>query len=209
MAHTEITLKDLKKENLISLVLILQSERDKFIDTLDHRIDNLTSTVVNLSCKVAQVKSSLVVSKTVNNELLKRVTSLERGLNSQEQCTRRECLLVVGIPSSIDDENLKSTVCSILGDIDVVCDSNDIEDGHRIKGDRTIIKFASRKKSSEVLNNKKKLKNLDIGKYGLNDGSRIYIDKSLCSYFRGLCGKCKGLWHDKVIASFYTVNDIL
>ena len=32
MAHTEITLKDLKKENLISLVLILQSERDKFID---------------------------------------------------------------------------------------------------------------------------------------------------------------------------------
>ena len=33
MAHTEITLKDFKKENLISLVLSLQSKRDEF-DTL-------------------------------------------------------------------------------------------------------------------------------------------------------------------------------
>ena len=46
----------------------------------------------------------------------------------------------------------------------VACDSNDIEDCHRIKGDRTMIKFSSRRKSSEVLNKKKKLKNLDIGK---------------------------------------------
>ena len=39
----------------------------------------------NLSSKLTQVESSLVVTKTVNNELLKRVTSLERGLHSQEQ----------------------------------------------------------------------------------------------------------------------------
>ena len=58
MAHTEITLKDFKRENLISLVLSLQSERDKFIDTLGHCIDNLISTVNNLSSKLAQVESS-------------------------------------------------------------------------------------------------------------------------------------------------------
>ena len=34
MAQTEITLKYLKKENLVSLVLSLQSELDKFIDIL-------------------------------------------------------------------------------------------------------------------------------------------------------------------------------
>ena len=60
MAHTEITLKDFKRENLISLVLSLQSERDKFIDTLGHCIDNLISTVDNLSNKLAQVESSSV-----------------------------------------------------------------------------------------------------------------------------------------------------
>ena len=58
MAHTEITLKDFKRENLISLVLSLQSERDNFIDTLGHCIDNLISTVNNLSSKLAQVESS-------------------------------------------------------------------------------------------------------------------------------------------------------
>ena len=58
MAHTGITLKDFKRENLISLVLSLQSERDKFIDTLGHCIDNLISTVNNLSSKLAQVESS-------------------------------------------------------------------------------------------------------------------------------------------------------
>ena len=71
MAHTENTLKDFKKENLISLVLSLQSDRDKVIDTLGHRIDNLTSTVDDLSSKLAQAESSLVVTKTVNNDLLK------------------------------------------------------------------------------------------------------------------------------------------
>ena len=100
---------------------------------LGQRIDNLISTADNLSSKLAQVESSLLVTKTVNNELLKRVTSLERGLHSQKRYSRRECLEVVGIPSSINDKNLQSTVCSILGDIDLVCDSNDIEHCHRIK----------------------------------------------------------------------------
>ena len=40
----------------------------------------------------------------------------------QEQFSRRQCLEVVGILSSVDDKNLQSTVHSILGDIDVVCD---------------------------------------------------------------------------------------
>ena len=130
-------------------------------------IDNLTSIVDNHSSKLVQVESSLVVTKTVNNKLLRRVTSLERGIHSQEQYSRREWF--VAIQSSVDDKNLKSTVCTISADINVVCDSNDIEDCHRIKRDRTTIKFSSRRKSSEVLNKKKKLKNLDIRKYGLNE----------------------------------------
>ena len=72
---------------------------------------------------MAQVESSLMVSETVNNEILKRATStsLEMGHSSQEQDSRTECLKVVGIPSSLDDKNLQSTVYSILGEIDLVC----------------------------------------------------------------------------------------
>ena len=77
-----------------------------FTDTLGQRIDNLNSTVENLSRKLAQVESSLVMSKAVNNELFKRATSLERGLNSQEQHSRRERLEVVGITSSVNDKQI-------------------------------------------------------------------------------------------------------
>ena len=72
---------------------------------------------------MAQVESSLIVSETVNNEILTQVTSasLEMGHKSQEQDSRRKCLKVVGIPSSLDGKNLQSTVYSILGEIDLVC----------------------------------------------------------------------------------------
>ena len=56
MAHTEVKLKDLEKDNLVSLVLSLKSEHSKFIDTLRQRIDNLSS-------NLAQFESSLVVTK--------------------------------------------------------------------------------------------------------------------------------------------------
>ena len=64
----------------------------------------------------------------------------------------------IGIQSSVHDKNLQSTVSTILDDIDAVCDSSDIEDCHRIKGDRITIKFNSRVKSSEVLIRKRNLK---------------------------------------------------
>ena len=57
----------------------MQSESDKFIDTLGLRNGNLISTVDNLSSKVAQVESSLVVAETITNKPLKRVISLERA----------------------------------------------------------------------------------------------------------------------------------
>ena len=46
----------------------------------------------------------------------------------------------MGIPISIDDKNLQSTAYNILNEIDVPCGPEDLEDCHRIKGDRTIVK---------------------------------------------------------------------
>ena len=122
------------------------------------RLDTLSNTVDNLSSKLDLVESSLVVTKTVIDNLLNRIKTLERSLHAQEQYSRRECLEIVGIPVSINDKNLQPTICNILNEIDVPCGPEDLEDCHRIKGDRTIVKFSSRKKSSEVLRKKKKLK---------------------------------------------------
>ena len=114
MAHTENTLKDLKKENLIILVLNLKNDREKLMEKFCERLDTLSSTIENLSSKLDQLESSLVVAKTANDNLLNRITTLERRLNTQEQYSRRECLEVRGIPIFSNDKILQSTVCNIL-----------------------------------------------------------------------------------------------
>ena len=75
-----------------------------------------------------------------------------RGISIAKSSTKEECVEVVGI-SSVSDKNLQCTVSSILDDLDVICNSNDIKDCHLVKGDR----FSSQRKSSKVLNKKKKL----------------------------------------------------
>ena len=49
MVYIKVKIKDFKKESLVNFVLSLQGELSKFIDTLDQHIDNVTSTVENLS----------------------------------------------------------------------------------------------------------------------------------------------------------------
>ena len=78
MAHTENTLKDLKKENLIALVLNLQNDQENLMEKFCERLDTLSNTVDNLSSKLDLFESSLVLTKTVNDNLLNRITTLER-----------------------------------------------------------------------------------------------------------------------------------
>ena len=111
MAHAENKLKDLKKENIIALVLNLQNERKKLMEKFRERLDILSNTIDNLSSKLDLVESSLVVTKSINDNLSNRITTLERSLHAQEQYSRRECLEIVGIPISIDDKNLQSRCC--------------------------------------------------------------------------------------------------
>ena len=85
MVHTENTLKDLKKENLIALVLNLQNDREKLMEKFCERLDTLSNTVDNLSSKLGLVETSLVVTKAVKDNLLNCITAFEGSLHAQEQ----------------------------------------------------------------------------------------------------------------------------
>ena len=60
IAHTENTLKDLKKENLIALVLNLQNNPEKMMEKFCLCLNNLSSTVNNLPSKLDQVSHLLL-----------------------------------------------------------------------------------------------------------------------------------------------------
>ena len=62
MAHTENTLQDLKKKNFIALVLNLQNDQEKLVVKFCKFLDTLSNTAHNLSSKLDQLESSLVVT---------------------------------------------------------------------------------------------------------------------------------------------------
>lgn len=84
MTPTENTFKDLKKENLITLVLNLENDQEKFTEKFSESLVLLSNIVDNFSSKLDQFESSLAVIKTVNNNLLNQITSIVRSLHVQE-----------------------------------------------------------------------------------------------------------------------------
>ena len=73
----------------------------------------------------------------------------------------------------------------------------DIEACHRIKKDnnRVIIKFLRRKDCEQIMSVKKDLNHLKMQEVGLPGNRSIFINISLCPYYRILWSKCK-IFHD-------------
>ena len=69
-----------------------------------------------------------------------------------------------------------------------------------------ILKLNRRKDARKVLLNKKKFKNLDPETLNLPSGTKIYINESLCRYYKKLWSMCKNLWDAKHILSFWVSN---
>ena len=64
--------------------------------------------------------------------LEKKVVSLETKFNHLDQHGRGNSLVLSGIPDTVEDKDLESTVSSILSEIDVTVGPLDVEAGHRI-----------------------------------------------------------------------------
>ena len=87
---------------------------------------------------------------------MKTLVDIERQCWENAQYSRRECLEVAGIPTSIPQQNLEEKVCQIFEAIGVSVDKNDIYDCHRLRNkEQTIFKFLRRKDCKQVLRCKK------------------------------------------------------
>ena len=58
----------------------------------------------------------------------------------------------------------------------------------------------------QVLRVKKELKNIDPGEFDFPEGTAIFINESLCSYYKMLWNKWKKLWEKKLIYTYFTSN---
>ena len=217
MSLNKTQLNKLNKEELVKLASSLQEERDQTLKSISSKLEKALAQISVLNVTIAELKeknneleSTLKVSTMVSSNLENRLINIERDIHLQEQYSRRECLEIVGIPAEIADKDLESKVCDVMKEIGVDLSGSDIQACHRLrKKDRTIIKFTNRKKCIKILKNRTKLKGFNRGLHNFPATTKIYVNESLCPYYRGLWGRCKSLLIDKKIYSFWTFNGIL
>ena len=151
-----------------------------------------------------KLQAELVVTKRVNIGLCKRIVIVECQCWANAQYSRRECLEVAGIPRQVDDKNLETKLLSIFQKIGCTIDPTLLMTVIDLAKTMTVIvKFTRRKDCKQIFKVKKDLRNLDMEDLDLPRGTKIYINQSLCSYYRILWSKVKKLQNIGSIDHFY------
>ena len=201
MVLTIAAVEKMPKEELVNMVL-------NYNKIIEPTLADLNKEISKINKNFEKLESELPISKTVNNALHKRVIQLEKQCWTNEQYSCRECIQVVGLPDSTTDNEL----CSVFKKIGVNVSVNNIEACHPLMSDsknKIIVKFSKRKVCQVVLENKKKLKNISNEELGLETNSKVFVNESLCKYYKLLWSQCKSLWNDKMIFAFWTTNGFL
>jgi len=185
------SLSKLNKDEIVEYTLKLQK--------------SIFEKITSFEEKLLKLESELSISKTINTRLVSQLEFVERKCASNEQYSRRECIEVVGIPSNISDDKIEDEIVTILNDINLSVTKDSFQACHRLKkNDRVIVKFKNRKDCASSLKNKRLLKDIDYNnKFGCK---RLYINESLCGFYRGLWNKCKKLKNLGHIYSFFVSN---
>ena len=126
---------------------------------------------------------------------------------------RRECLeisdiLVLLEIALLTTLGLEDTVLKLFGKVNVHIDPWNIEDCNRLKSrnnapQKVIIKLSNRKDIYPVLKAKSSFKTADVTEHVTSPSTPIFLNQSLCSYYKFLWSKCKKLWLNKVIETFW------
>ena len=136
------------------------------VDPAQHQLEeNIASSINSLRDKITNLKGIIIKKLHQDNERLRtrcsklenKLVSLETSTTALEQYGRRNNLVLSGILDTTADDELESTVISVLGDIDVEVESSDIEDCRgtgkpdKANSKKTIIHFANRKYCKKAL----------------------------------------------------------
>ena len=200
--YTKESLEKINKRDMINIVLSLQSK-------LDEANNRVVEEVRKLSDAFLKLQSELAVSQQVNSLLSNRLTNMERQCWANAQYSRRECLDIVGIPSEVGADVLEEKVLNIFGKLGCDIPSERIEACHRIskKSSTVIVKFTKRKDCQQVWSVKKDLQKIKMEDVNLPGQNKLFINRSLCPYYKVLWSKSKKLHSLGKIFSFYISGD--
>ena len=136
---------------------------------------------------------------------------MERQCSANCQYSRGECLDIMGILHEVSGEVLMEKVLKIFGKLGCDISRDRIEAYHRV-GRTTvtlIVKFSKRKDCQHVWSVKKDLKKLTMEDFELPGNNKLFINRSLCPYYKMLWSKSKKLHSLGKIHSFFISGDTI
>ena len=105
--YTEEALDKLNKKELITILLSLQSK-------VESSNNEILDQVRQLNQKFNQLESENSIVNQANSLLSKRLVNMERQCWANAQYSRRKCLEVMGIPDSVQNNELEDKVLNIF-----------------------------------------------------------------------------------------------
>ena len=199
-APSEESLNKLTKPEIVAAYMNLQTKMTKMES-------NMINEERKLNGNLEKPQSELDVTKNVNILLSDRLTSLERQCWANAQYSRRECVEISGIPKSVEDNALESTLCKIFDKVGMEINQNHIEACHRVgRQGNAIVKFTRRKDCQHLLKIKKDLSKLTFEDINLARDTKIFVNQSLCAYYRVLWSKSKALHKMGLIFGYFVSN---
>ena len=124
---------------------------------------------------------------------------LEIQISEDEQYNRRNCIEFSDIPDTINNKKLEETIIEACKNVNINVNEVGIEAYHRLPvrrnatnvNKRVIVKFVNRKHAESILSKKFTLSSTYFSRLNINN--KIYVNLSLCPYYRYLWGLCKDL----------------
>ena len=192
-----------------------QDSLDKIEKSIVQSINSLKDEIINLKdIVIKDLQDENAWLKEKCEKLENRVAILESNHNDLAQYGRRNNVVFSGIPENVPDNNLESTVISVLPDIDVQVEPRNIEASCRIgkptsKAQKTIVRFVNRKNCEKILANKKKLLKLNNEKHNFHVGTNIFVNENLTPMNDTIAYNCRKLNRIDLIQACYTRNGII
>ena len=122
-----------------------------------------------------------------------------------EQYLHCECIEIAVVPSSITNNLLELHIILIFQKLEVVMEALDMVACHRLgEIGSVIVKLLNRKDAQNVLEEKHKLRSINLydgDNTDINSKRKIFINQSLCPYYRKLYGVIEDVDNEGLIDS--------
>ena len=189
-AELQITIGDKITEAINKLnkaITKIRNNKYEIIQSLKNEVSSLQNSVDKLESQVHLLEDALI-----NNEI---------KINNADRYSRRNNIVIQGVPQSVKFKDLEDKVINVLGKVNVKVTKNDMKACHWLDDSRkTIVRFVNRKHLFEVLKNKM-LMSVDFTSIGLDKNTNLFLSHNLSDYNNKIAFHCRELRRKRLIDS--------